>query len=142
MVFLKRIVGTLSMALAFIPHKVFAEEASVCRSVVGDAGAKCSECMTDGKGVWTAIGCLSTNPSDFIQQFITIGAGIAGGVSLLLIIFGGLQMMTSAGNPEKLNEAKELISAAITGLILIIFSIFILRIIGYDILRIPGFGLS
>jgi hypothetical protein len=141
MLFLKRVVSTLSIIiLATFAHPVFAA-ASVCDSISGDK-APCSACMDSGKAVWTAIGCIPATPDAFVQQFITIGAGLAGGIALLLIIFGGLQMMTSAGNPEKLNEAKELVSAAITGLLLIIFSIFILRVIGYDILRIPGFGTS
>jgi len=32
-----------------------------------------------------------------------------------------------------------MITSAIAGLLLIIFSVFILRLIGYDILKIPGF---
>ena len=66
--------------------------------------------------------------------------GLAGGIAFLLILFGGFQILTSAGNPEKLNEGRELVSSAVAGLLLIIFSVFLLRLIGYDILRIPGFG--
>ena len=38
-----------------------------------------------------------------------------------------------------LKKAQELITSCIMGLMLIIFSIFILRLIGVDILKIPGF---
>jgi len=65
---------------------------------------------------------------------------MGGGIALLMIIFGAFQMMTSAGNPEKLNEGKELVSAAVAGLMFIIFSVFLLKLIGQDILAIPGFG--
>lgn len=96
--------------------------------------------MDDGKsGVWTAVGCLQTTSGEFVTQLLQVGSGIAGGIAFLLIIFGGFKMMMSAGNPEKMNEAKELITSAIVGLLFIIFSVFILRLIGVDILGIPGF---
>ncbi len=89
--------------------------------------------------VKTALGCIPTDPSAFIGFILTIGIGLAGGIAFLLILFGGFQILTSAGNPEQLNAGKELVSSAIAGLLLIIFSVFILRIIGVDILGIPGF---
>jgi hypothetical protein len=46
--------------------------------------------------------------------------------------------MSSAGNPERLTGGKEIITSAIAGLLLIIFSTIILKIIGVDILKIPG----
>lgn len=96
--------------------------------------------MCGGKtGVWTAIGCLPTNSGEFVTQLLKTGSGIAGGIAFLLIIIGGFQIVMSAGNPEKLNAGKELVSAAIVGLLFIIFSIFILRFIGVDLLGIPGF---
>lgn len=96
-------------------------------------------CNSD-KGVQTAIGCISTDPAGFIGTFLKFGVGIAGGIAFLLILFGGFQIITSAGNPEQLNAGKELISSAIAGLLLIIFSILLLKIIGYNILGIPDFG--
>lgn len=61
-------------------------------------------------------------------------------LAFMLVLFGALQMMMSAGNPEKLNEGKELVTAAVIGLLFIIFSVFLLRIIGVDILGIPKFS--
>ncbi len=71
---------------------------------------------------------------------MSLGIGIAGGLAFLLILFGGLQILTSAGNPERLNAGKELLTSAISGLILVALSLFLLQLIGFKILQIPGFG--
>lgn len=96
-------------------------------------------CSKNGKqGISTALGCINVSGTDFVTTLLNFGIGIAGGIAFLLIIFGGFQILTSAGNPERLNAGKELISSAITGLLMIIFSVFLLRIIGVDILGIPS----
>jgi len=46
--------------------------------------------------------------------------------------------MSSYGTPEKIQAAKELLTASFGGLLLIIFSVYILQLIGVSILRIPG----
>lgn len=100
----------------------------------------CGFCIEKG-GVWTGIGCVQGDVRRFISETILgIGIGLAGGISLLCIIYAVFMMQTSGGSPEKLKKAQELLTACITGLILIIFSIFILRLIGVSILRIPGFS--
>ncbi len=105
------------------------------------AGAKYNDCKTcaQGNGVWTAFGCVHPNGGSMFNVIFPIFMGMAGGIAFLLILFGGFQILMSAGNPEKMNEGRELITSAIAGLLLIIFSVFILRLVGYDILRIPGF---
>lgn len=90
--------------------------------------------------VYTAIGCVNASPSGILSYVFSIGIGIAGGVALLCIIYCAYIIQTSQANPERLNQARELLTSCITGLIIIIFSIFILRVIGVDILRIPGFS--
>jgi hypothetical protein len=110
---------------------------NVCK--FADNNAACTACAAQGHA-WTAIGCIPTDPSGLLETLLRFGIGLAGGIAFLLIILGGFQMMTSAGNPEGLNAGRELVGSAVTGLILIIFSVFLLRVIGYDILGIPGFG--
>jgi hypothetical protein len=96
--------------------------------------------MSNGTSAWTAVGCIPANPSAFIAKILSIGVGIGGGIAFLLILFGGFQILMSAGNPEKLNAGKELITSAIVGLLIIIFSVFLLRLIGVTIFAIPGFS--
>ncbi len=93
-----------------------------------------------GTSIDTALGCIDASGTNFVTKLLSFGIGIAGGIAMILIIFGGFQILTSAGNPERLNEGKELISSAITGLLMIVFSVFLLRIIGVDILGIPSFS--
>lgn len=100
----------------------------------------CEVCI-DGGGYWSSLGCFSGNLSELIgQKILGTGVGIAGGIALLCIMFAAFQMQTSSGNAEKVKKAQELLTNCITGLMIIIFSVLILKIIGVDILRIPGFS--
>jgi hypothetical protein len=101
---------------------------------------ECDNCIFDKNGTWTALGCIENDPATFVPRLIGLGVGIAGGIAFLLILFGGFQILISAGNPEQMNAGKEIITSAVAGLLLIVFSIFLLRLIGYNILGIPGFG--
>ena len=111
--------------------------AKVCKTVTDNPEA-CKACVDSCKS-YTAVGCIGGGNGD-IASLLDIGTGAGGGIAFLLILFGGFQILTSAGNPDKLNEGRELISAAIAGLLMIIFSVFLLRIIGINILGLPTFG--
>lgn len=97
-------------------------------------------CTENGaQGIQTGIGCIPAAPGPFVGKLFTLSIGIAGGIAFLLIVLGGLQIQTSTGNPEKLTQGREIIEGAIIGLLLIVLAIFILRIVGIDILHIPFF---
>ncbi len=87
----------------------------------------------------TAIGCIPTEPSALVGGLLRFAAGGAGGIALLLMIFGAFRMVTSAGNPESLKAGQEQFTAAVIGLLFIIFAVLLLQIIGVDILGLPGF---
>jgi hypothetical protein len=91
-------------------------------------------------GVNTAIGCIPLNSTTALAAFLLRwGIGIGAGLSFLLIIFSGFQITTSAGKPQQLQGGKDLLTAAIAGLIMLIFSVFLLQLIGVQILHLPGF---
>lgn len=92
-----------------------------------------------GSGIPTAIGCIPSSLSKLMVIFFQLFFGIAGGLTFLLIIAGGMKILLSGGNPERIAEGQEIITAAIVGLLVIIFSVFLMKLIGFDILGIPGF---
>lgn len=132
---MKKIVVTFAVFLSILfsqgqISKIFAATPELL------GGGNCSKTEIN-----TAIGCVPIDDSDALIGFILKWAiGVGGGVAFLLIVVAGFQITTSAGNPDKLKAGQELMTSAIAGLILLIFSVFILNIIGVDILRLPGFG--
>lgn len=93
-------------------------------------------------GIWTAVGCIPTNATSIVQTLIKIGLSVAGGVALLMILAASFIFSTSQGDAKRTNEAKELITSAVIGLLFIIFSVTMLQFVGISVLHIPGFGSS
>lgn len=99
----------------------------------------CVGCAKSGK-VYTGVICADTQFNNFIQNTVFgFGIGLAGILALLCIIYSAFSLETSRGNPEKIKKAQEMLTSCIIGLMFIIFSVFILRVIGVNILKIPGF---
>jgi len=112
----------------------------LCNPITGSEKSACLSCVTSQKGIWTAIGCVQSDLGTFIsQKLLGMGIGLAGLIALLCIIYAAFMIQISSGNPERIKKAQELLTSCIMGLMLIIFSVFILRLIGVDILKIPGF---
>lgn len=76
---------------------------------------------------------------DPVNKIVNTSTGIGGAIAFILIVIGGFQIILSSGNPERVKAGKEMITSAIAGLLLIIFAVFILKLIGADILKIPEF---
>lgn len=72
----------------------------------------------EGKGIGT-----------FVANFYnwSIGAGV--GLSILMLIYAGYTMITSAGIPERIGFAKEIIVGSLTGLALLIGAKLILNLL-------------
>ena len=91
----------------------------------------------------TAIGCIPVSDTNVFMGWILGWAiGVGGGIAFLLIVYASFMVMTSQGNPERLKAGQELLTSAISGLVLLIFSVFILKFIGVDILKLDQFGFN
>lgn len=88
----------------------------------------------------TALGNIPTNIQGFAGKILGIAIGLAGGLALILMVIGSVRVLTSSGDQQKLAGGRDMIVAAVAGLLFLIFSVLILKFIGVEILAIPGFG--
>lgn len=88
--------------------------------------------------VATGIGDLDTDTVGVANTIIGIATALAGGVAIVLLIKGGYEILSSQGDPNKINEGRETITNALLGLVLIFASVFILFIIS----RVLGFSIA
>ncbi len=71
---------------------------------------------------------------DYINYIYRFGLGSAGFLGVLMLVIGGINLMASTGNPEKMSLAKKRIFGAITGIGLAFFSYFITSMINPNLL--------
>lgn len=101
----------------------------------------CLACAKYG-GFPSALGCMPMEKADrFLGEGVLgIGISFAGAFSVLCIIFGAIQFQLSGGESAKVQKAQKLITQCVLGLLIILFSIFLLRFVGVNLLRIYGLG--
>ncbi len=80
----------------------------------------------DSSGVPT-LGCI---PIVF-NNVIAAALVFVGIIALFLIIWAGINMTTSGGDPKKVDSAKRIMTYAIIGLVIVLLSFGILFLIGY-----------
>jgi len=72
-----------------------------------------------------------------ISAFLPYIFAIAGILLLIYLIFGGLQLMTSQGEPKAVGAARQHITNALIGFVIIFFAFWAVRLTGL-ILRLNG----
>lgn len=90
-------------------------------------GLPTTECIkSDGvKGTYAYTGTFG----DYLVTFYQWFAGAAGVLAVFMVMFGGFQWLTAAGNPGRIGQAKESITGAVVGLILLLGSYVLLNTI-------------
>lgn len=70
---------------------------------------------------------INANPSSIIGIVIKAFLGLVGGVALVMMVWGGFQWLTSAGNAEKVKKGSMTMVWSIVGLVLTLSSYLILN---------------
>jgi hypothetical protein len=69
-----------------------------------------------------SLGAQGTDPRVIITQILNIALGFLGIIAVGIILFGGFKWMTAAGNEDKVEEAKKVLSAGVIGLLIVLCS--------------------
>lgn len=70
------------------------------------------------------------NIKEFIEDVLTIGSPVLGGLAVIKIMFGGVMYATASGNPQRMADAKSHIIYALIGLTVLLSMNTILLLIG------------
>lgn len=62
----------------------------------------------------------SGSPVSIVIGIVNWALGLLALVAVILVLIGGFMWMTAAGNEEKVDKAKKILSAAIIGLVIIL----------------------
>lgn len=98
------------------------------------AGAETPTC-DGGNGTPTALGCIPNEPAAAIAKILPWAIRLGTGLAFLLFLYGAFTLITAGSDPQKVDTGKSIITSAAAGLIFIILSVILLRVIGIDILQ-------
>jgi len=116
---------TLVMGLGVVSGDAFAALIGTgCGDATGPAAAQCGACMAGG-GTWSGSGTSGTctgveetsDLSGMVSVIINVIIWAVGLIAVFMIIFGGIQYSTSAGDSGKVKKAKDTIMYGIIGLV-------------------------
>ncbi len=93
----------------------------------------CKACVTEINGYYSSFGCIPFKVEGFVNWFVSLSIAIAGIVSLYCLIMNSIRMQLSRGDASAIEKARQNIISCVLGVLLIIFSVFILRIAGISL---------
>ncbi len=91
----------------------------------------CYPAFTIGTSTFTLT--LNMPLNQIIAWFYYFIIGIAGLSAFVMLVWGGFQYLSSAGNPTAISDAKDRIKSALLGLLIILTSWLILQVINPDL---------
>gem|GEM_PF-1858455 len=132
--------STLTLNLATtttIPLCDSIPESADCNGI--SCRAKCQKCET-AKEVWTGLGCMPTDVGGLVKILFSTFTGVLGALIFACVFLNGLKIMSSKGNPEAMKKAQEALTSCLVGFVVLTLSVVFLKIVGVDILQLPGWS--
>lgn len=134
------VAASLSAGILVLPDTARAATGSV---LIAQSTSTSSQTSSSGGGL---VPC-GNDPADpctvsdifrliaLLTNYLITAAGV---FAIVFLVIAGVNMVTSVGNPEKLKSAKNHLTYAIIGLVLVLTAYIIVRFFLYDVLQLQG----
>lgn len=84
----------------------------------------------------------STTIAQYIRVIFIFFIWVVGIVATVMVVYGGIKWVAAAGNPSRINDARDVINSAIIGVIIALSSVVLLNIINPGLTAFKGISLS
>ena len=122
--FTKSLVGLAMCLLIVLPMLAFSLTAQAATTGWGGADSGGTEA-----DVTNAIGLGTADPRAMAAKIINVAMGFLGIIAVVIILIGGFKWMTAGGGEDKVEEATKMIKAGAIGLIIVLASFAIAKMI-------------
>ncbi len=110
-----------------------------CGEMGEDEKAACIRCVGTKSNptgaIWTELGCIDPSPAGIITRIFQIGIGIMGGVIIIRLI--QISLLYLKDDAQSLEEARDMLTSLVMGLILLVGGVVLLQFVGVNILGLP-----
>jgi len=88
----------------------------------------------------SALGCIDYKTAQFVSSTLKWSMGVGGGIAFLVIVWGSVLIITGGHDPKKIQAGQEMITAAISGIIMIIICLLLINYLGDKVLNLGPIG--
>ncbi len=119
------LITVVALSLFFSATPILAQEAKgfdLKLGIIGNLSTIAPDCISKGDCGWC----------DFISLMVILQKAILsifGGIALILIIWGGVSIVTAAGNEENIAANKKLVTSTLLGVLIILAAYFLVHFI-------------
>lgn len=107
------------LGAVLIAGPVFAQSANLSNTLWGNNDTN-QPGWNGANTITNATGLGNKDPRAIATGIINVILGFVGIIAVILIIVGGFKWMTAGGNEDKVDEAKRLMIAGVTGLAIVL----------------------
>lgn len=109
-----------------ISHKTYVFAVLLLLGLLLFSGNACAFQLEVGIGGEREISTIT----GYIQRIYVFASGIVGAIAAIMIVIGGFQYATAAGNQKAISSAKETIASSLVGLVIVAMTFLILQVFG------------